>query len=293
MRDYGRITQGSILNNVRVAQFPGVSFLGIIVTARCDIANCKVPKFHYLTAATIKDWIRTEGLLLAIQKYYDSEIKQILQEWKNLPNHQEMIYYSLDKIKESISDACVIEGYTEKSLCAKKKKTIERLESLRKFTKNTLTESDADEFLKIERIHKQTMNILEEVIGEKRQHYCFLPHQGYNEVSPENPNREYDGIIINLLDINVLDYPTAEKIESQDLDFDKLTSEQIEKYNKMFFLTKSHDIIYPETIIRSPYLEWVMQKFSNAFIRIGVDYPDKDKTVSHWKKNIPLEGDKL
>ena len=46
--NYGKLTQGSILNNIKVKEFPDVKFLGVVITARCDIANHKINKYYYL-----------------------------------------------------------------------------------------------------------------------------------------------------------------------------------------------------------------------------------------------------
>ena len=54
------ITQGSIITGVRSAQYQGESCCAVVITARCDLANCKIDKVYYLIALPIDDWFFSE-----------------------------------------------------------------------------------------------------------------------------------------------------------------------------------------------------------------------------------------
>lgn len=283
---YGQITQGSILNNMRIKQYPGFSFSGIIVTARCDIANCKVPKFHYLTAASVETWVKTEGLYLAAQKLYEKNLNDILYGWEGtIPNYEALQSGSFENIVNVIKEAKLPEGTDEKNFNGKKNTTISELEKIKKYYNITSIDGKLSEELWTDKeLRNKALNILQDVINEKLKHYCFLHSTGYNrEEGLSKQPLDYSGLIINLLDINVIDFETANKIENQQLDFDKLNDLEKTKYNGIFFIEKEHDIIYPELEIKSPYLEWVMQQFSHAFIRIGINIPEKKDIIKHYK----------
>ena len=107
--NYAIITHCPVLNNFRVEQFPGFQFYAIVITARCDIANCKVSKFYYLKAAPIDIWAKTEGLRLALEKIYIKKLKEVLQYWEGrLPEYNELFGKSLDYIKNIISSNLII-----------------------------------------------------------------------------------------------------------------------------------------------------------------------------------------
>lgn len=286
MAKYGQITQGSILNNVRMTQYPGFSFFGIIVTARCDIANCKVPKFHFLTAATVETWVKTEGLYLATQKQYEQDLNNILDGWKGIiPNYEAIQGSPLENIVNAIQEAKLPEGTDEETFNKKREKTIQKLGKIKKYYNIVSIDGKLSEELwnNID-IRNKALNMFQEVINEKLKHYCFLHYTSYNrEEGPSMQPLDYSGLIINLLDINAIDFEIANKIENQQLDFDKLSDSERTKYNEIFVIEKEHDIIYPELEIKSPYLEWVMQQFSHAFIRIGINTPEKKDIINHYK----------
>lgn len=100
---YGTITQGTVLNNCRVEQYPGFRYEGIVVTARCDIAQCKVSRFYYLYAACVETWVKTEGVKLVAKTSYQKKIDEIMSEWKKyFPKETKIISDTLRIVKSNI-----------------------------------------------------------------------------------------------------------------------------------------------------------------------------------------------
>lgn len=291
MDNYGKITQGSILGNIRIENFPDTPYYGIIVTARCDIANCKVPRFHYITAAPITTWYNTEGLLSAIQEYYSKQLNTLLERWKKNIPIDNLKSKSPTEIIEEIQHSLKQEEESSSQFEKKKETTINELNNISKYYNIfTIKNDESKSYLNNTEIKRRADNILSDVIHEKRKHYCFLPFKSYMEhPTSTDLEKQFDGLIVNLLDICILDYDTAEKIEKQELDYDKLSEDGRNKYNKQFFLDKDHTMIFPEQCIKSPYVEWLMQQFSNAFIRIGIDTPDKTKLFQHWNNKLKTQ----
>jgi len=60
-------------------------------------------------------------------------------------------------------------------------------------------------------------------------------------------------------------------IQSRDL-----SEKDIQNYNVQFFLKDPPGYALAEFDISHPWIEYLMQRFSNAFIRIGVDGPQKE-----------------
>ncbi|MDE7167721.1 MAG: hypothetical protein K2O28_02600 [Clostridia bacterium] len=290
MKPYGKLTQGSIINSVKIDKYPDYQFYGVVITARCDIANCKVSKFYYLTAAPIDIWIKSEGMQIAVEQYYDKQLRTILKPWEDkLPDYEKLLNSPLDNIIKLLSTAKPIDGNDSDDFKQKKEQTVEKLSELSIYDSAVITKDASEKLFKNENIKSNIINALNSVLEEKHTHYCFIPFIGLDAVASDKSNFSKaeminEGYIINLLDIGYLDYKTAEKIEKQELDFDKLTPEDLEYYNQFFCLNSKGDLIYPENIIISPYIEWIMQQFSQAFIRIGVEKPTHKDIKSYWSK---------
>ena len=50
-------TQGAIISNVRSELYPEIKCMGIVISARCDLANCKVESVCYLIAMPLEIWL--------------------------------------------------------------------------------------------------------------------------------------------------------------------------------------------------------------------------------------------
>ena len=58
--DISAIDQGTIIYGLRSSKYPTVPCYGVIITARCDIAQKKVPKYYFLVAVDASQWFCTE-----------------------------------------------------------------------------------------------------------------------------------------------------------------------------------------------------------------------------------------
>lgn len=141
---------------------------------------------------------------------------------------------------------------------------------------------------------KEAVHYLKEIDSGKLHHYYFLPQAAYldNEIKSK-------GLIVDLLEIESLTLKDAQKIANplaegilyQDLpplptieelsqvnEFDALRERFKERLRleKTFWLKDSSDFVQIEGTIKSPWCEHLMQRFSNVFIRIGLDNPSED-----------------
>ena len=51
------ITQGTVVSGKRSEKYEGIPCLGIIINARCDLAQGKVNKIYYLIAISLEEWM--------------------------------------------------------------------------------------------------------------------------------------------------------------------------------------------------------------------------------------------
>ena len=77
--EYGKIKQGTIIHGLRSNQYPNRECSAIIITAECDIAQCKVSKFYYLSAMDVRTWMDTDGLDYTTANLPLAQIQDIYQ----------------------------------------------------------------------------------------------------------------------------------------------------------------------------------------------------------------------
>ena len=179
------------------------------------------------------------------------------------------------------------------------KRSVNKLISLRSSIDQyrKIAQIEADDLNRKEAIksnRKEAVHYLKEIDSGKLHHYYFLPQAAYldNEIKSK-------GLIVDLLEIESLTLKDAQKIANplaegilyQDLpplptieelsqvnEFDALRERFKERLRleKTFWLKDSSDFVQIEGTIKSPWCEHLMQRFSNVFIRIGLDNPSED-----------------
>lgn len=74
------ITQGSVISNIRSPKYPGIKCYGIIISARCDLAQRKIDRVHAISALTLSSWLQTAVFQKALSVELKSQLK-IIQKW--------------------------------------------------------------------------------------------------------------------------------------------------------------------------------------------------------------------
>lgn len=265
--EYGKIKQGTIIHGLRSNQYPNRECSAIIITAECDIAQCKVSKFYYLSAMDVRTWMDTDGLDYTTANLQLAKFKTFINNFSGkipeLKQYQNVAVVDLDKIESDI----------------------------RNLPDPIDTSPALKELSKIKMYRAQTKDVLgnlKRVINGDLTNYFFLPYNTYTAKNQKElkPKDFCEGLVVNLLDIGFFDSATVSMIERQDMDFAKLSETDREQYGKQFFLEKSGDMIFPEEAIKPPYRELLMQSFSFAFIRIGVDF-NSTNAKNYWDKEFP------
>ena len=79
-----KFTQGTIIEYIRSTKYPEIKCQGIVISARCDLAQEKINQFHCLSAMNIEEWIyevlfesvvneRNNNVLGNIKKYCEQK----------------------------------------------------------------------------------------------------------------------------------------------------------------------------------------------------------------------------
>ena len=295
------INQGTVIYGIQSAKYPSIPCYGVVITARCDIAQRKVPKYYFLIAVDASDWFCTEhGYELA----YNEKIKNLKNEIICKANELELngdvlISLNCDALAAVLSSKR--EEYVGNKRCSQKIDTLlNKLEEYSVFAGKNMTNSKRSEA-----IRKQPQIAVEELKkiykGEKH-HYNFLPQHAYLKNSVFST-----GLIVDLLEIGELSLEDADRIKSPGIDYQILpkrptpeemievirtgNQQQIDgmfsdinenkRLTSAYWLKDNSDFVDFEGTIQSPWCEHLMQRFSNAFIRIGIIDPTEEdyKTV--------------
>jgi len=253
------LTQGSILYGIRSCKYPDFPCYGIIISASCDIANCKVPKFYYLIATKVENWFSTK---IGYEEAYANKIKTcentFAEAIKDYFDLQTALNFSEEKFYK------ILKTVEEKRDLSKIKKAYEQI------LEYCSTNMDNEKRINI--IRKENNPIekyLEKISKGEIVHFYYLPECAYYK-----NGKKSTGLIVDLQEIEILSIMDAKKIQSPGIDYKLLpkdTAEEQERLKTYYWLETEDDFVIIDENIKSPYIEHLMQRFSNTFIRIGIN----------------------
>ena len=270
-------TQGTIIYGIRSNKYCAIPCRGIVISARCDLEQCKIPTVYLLSALTVTQWFDQVGVHEATEKILIEKTDSV----KTALEKHELSFPLLKTFaKDEIEKVIKAEIRNTKD----KGKIAQKLEDYIKWKELRFSSSNAEHR---EQIHKKAKVLLNEIIGRGNQqnmHMCFIPNSAF-----ESPRHAGEGLIVDLQD--VISYPTEDiqKIIAGKYDGALLSEHERSVLNKKFFLERGDDFATSEKTIKSPWIEWLLQRFAFSFMRIGVDDVGKDK-VGEYFDQIISEG---
>ena len=252
--EINELQQGSIFSGAKADGFEGQKAYGLIVTPRCDIAKCKVPTVHYLPIVRLEDWKKN---ILTIQSQKDrleTSLKNLLPLLQKhaIPSHIIDAKYKLsdDDLQKSIPNQKVLNAVIDK---LKNHWNLQNLD----YCYSTLSDWS-----------KYGSRIAELVDGKAERFLLLEDWKG---------RREY--FVICLTEIYHLTFNDARKLKNgimvRDINFENNDFFQCEDPLKLYAI---------EAQLSSPYIEYVTQRLSNAFFRIGIDdWENRNSIIDHLK----------
>lgn len=261
------LTQGTIITSLRSNQYPDNYCYGIVISARCDLANDKINKIFYLEAIKLEDWILSKKgfniLVNDVIKKDVTKLENILQ--RNGLNWETIKNFSIDEFDSVIDSEFSIKQQKEnndiKKLFRKYKKYTNASVSLCE-RKNLLSEN-----------RKIVTKIISNISNGQYTHFIYIPSDALDFAKNLK-----NGLIVDLQEVDYLNLETAKDLINYSIDSKSsdLSDEKKEHYNKKFFLSEKPGYSIMLGNIKSPWIEYLMQHFSNVFIRIGINNPSKE-----------------
>lgn len=255
-----KLTQGSIIAYIRSTKYPNIKCQGIVISARCDLAQEKVNRIHCLSAMNIDEWFY-EVLFESVTNEQNSNILGTIKKYCEQKN--------MDFITLCEMDRDDIRKILLKSASSKEKKNIERIvgewEKISKLLDGNVEKEEKKSFLQKNR--KIVENKLRSLYNSSFAKFAFVPEKAYS-----NGKSSVKGLVVDLQDVVQLDIKVKNPILEYEYDYKVEKSKEKRKYiNKYFFFESESDFVIAENVIVSPWIEYVLQMFANSFMRIGVE----------------------
>jgi len=264
------LTQGTIITGVRSDKYSNIRCNGVVISARCDLANCKISKIYYLIAVPSDDWLLSDEGFNIVLSQRQNDLEDKLQtklggsglDWSTLKS------FSVEEFSTVIHDQ-------EVGLKKGTDKVLEVFRTFKNYTSKYLELGDKKAILQNE--SKSVASSLLKIANGQMMHYIYVPENAY--IKDGSIDR---GLIIDLQELEYISIRDAERLVNCEIDIQSKDLSEVDKqrYNNCFFLMDWPGYAMAEYDIASPWTEYIMQRFSNAFIRIGVDGPQKEDVQS-------------
>lgn len=264
------LTQGTIITGVRSDKYSNIRCNGVVISARCDLANCKISKIYYLIAVPSDDWLLSDEGFNIVLSQRQNDLEDKLQtklggsglDWSTLKS------FSVEEFSTVIHDQ-------EVGLKKDTDKVLEVFRTFKNYTSKYLELGDKKAILQNE--SKSVASSLLKIANGQMMHYNYVPENAY--IKDGSIDR---GLIIDLQELEYISIRDAERLVNCEIDIQSKDLSEVDKqrYNNCFFLMDWPGYAMAEYDIASPWTEYIMQRFSNAFIRIGVDGPQKEDVQS-------------
>jgi hypothetical protein len=262
----GTLTQGTIFSCAYAERYQNCSVWGVVITARCDIAHAKAPVYSYLPIVSLEDWFVRDGkdiFVSRIKKEIEGNIKNKLTACdlseSLLKVYNPRLIYEVN-IKKLESDT------RKKKLVNDFSVLVENFEKINSILNRTPTLEEMRDLGS--KYPKLLEGIIKELLSFNLAGYYYIQNI---ELKPTS--LEY---VVLLREVHHISSDTALLIGNGiDIDTYKSDFKDLFKRNICPKFCLEDDFAMPISHLQSPWIEHLMQSFSNLFIRIGL--PDFEK----------------
>ncbi|MCM1500501.1 MAG: hypothetical protein NC124_18725 [Clostridium sp.] len=255
-----KFTQGTIIEYVRSTKYPNIKCVGLVISARCDLAQEKISQFHCLSAMNIEEWIYE----VLFENVANERKNNILGEIKKYCVRKNLDYSTLCGMSVDNANQILM-----KSASPKEQKNIQKIiddrNDIEKLLKTKMEKKEKEVFLS--RNKKIVVSKLKALYNSSLTRFAFVPEKAYS-----GGTSNVKGVVVDLQDVIQLDIKVKEPLLAYEFDYILQKEQGMREYiNRYFFFESESDFVIAENVVTSPWIEYVLQRFANSFIRIGVD----------------------
>lgn len=274
----GQFTQGTVFSCGYAENYPNTIVHGLVITARCDAAQNKVPIYSFIPVVSLRDWIFRDGA--------DITLRRVIEDAQNtLENLLEESALSTSLLRTTSSQDIVEKVL--KPLAQKDRKLDARI---KKFQTNqsviwqaegALESGDRDQILSALRIAPKLLDrVIKDLSGNKITGHYLL--RDMPTLADETCHH-----VALLREVHHIPSSTAQRITRGISKADWTNDSGFSSCCPVFL--NDDDYCMPVGKLRSPRMEHLMQSWSLLFSRIGVDDIDSD-TVRRSLDGLGLEA---
>lgn len=279
MNSMDKYTQGTIIQFIRSKKYPGIKCYGVVITARCDIANNKISQIHCLSALGIRDFIFEVLFEEAVEK----KRRDLNGKIYKLSKERALSYDVL--VDKGLSNTCrILDMIIKSSGSSLKKSDKSNIESIIKECSAVIELESCKDRAQKESHFKAVQSII--LADMKRLHnsnlpnYCFLPNKSF-----DGSDSLLDGIVADLRDIYSYDCGLVEKVVDGQIDVRTMEKDYIERNNEYFFLENDGYALALD-VVKSPWIEHLVQAFAYSFARVGVDNASQEEVDGYFEQYL-------
>lgn len=260
----GNLSQGTIFTCAKAERYSEQVVHGLVITARCDIAQDKFPVLNYVPVVTLDNWLMVDGFDI-IRERAERESRGKLRG-----------FLKTQGLAESILIAQSLHDIYDSLLPTLKKKEPDQLKAIiAQIELSTINHRTkiSEFFSEFDHIK---CTLIEELIHHKVNGYYFLPNVYIDESKR--------GYVVLLREATFVPREVAPLIAHG---VDLPTLKASETPNILNCLNFSiDDFAMPISQVPSPEIEHILQSFSMMFGRIGLADPDP-LLVSELRARVP------
>lgn len=267
-----KLNQGTIFTCGAAVDYEDCTVHGIIITARCDVANDKVRVYNYLPIVKLDDWLHRDGrVILATRMLLDS-----INSLRNILRDNDYSPAILDtETPRAILDGLfgIVDGRPHKS-----RSKVEKLCQQYELADTAISSAPASRAsLQVaESMPKIRDSLLKELVHQNLGGYYFL--------SRVEPAGEDTGFVVLLREVQVMSRELAAAV-ADGIDAKQLADSPTLAASRPLALDIGPgELAMPIAILRSPHIEHLMQTFSYIFSRIGLPDPDPAYLSNLWQR---------
>ena len=275
----GTLTQGTVFTCAAAEDYAGCIVYGLVITARCDVAQNKAAVFNYLPVVTLNDCVHRDGRILLCDRIAKNLLGRMRAALRSAKYSESIM---LTQPPEAILDTLFSAASTSKS----DQKARAAFQELARDYRQILEthESDPSELLARGVANKHSSDrdtLLRELVHHKLNGYYFLPSIA--------PNGSDQGYVVLLREIRHIPRDLAARIGDgiSAEEYAALCAERPHFGSRLSFEREPFGM--PIGLLASPYTEHLMQVFSMLFSRIGLPDPDQSYVESIWHR-LPSAG---
>lgn len=250
--DPRELTQGTIFTCALTENYLDCGAYGLIITARCDVANEKTPIFSYVPVIPYKDWMARDGVGIVASRALANSIGEIKRAIRSAD--------LAESVFDTLSEDSIVKLFEEDSTRdgrARLKRVRDHFLTIRK-SKEVM--AGGNNKLSAAFLHEYNgvyKGLVKDLLGNAVADFHYL-----EEIEFEGRT---DGYVASLREIRLMPSIAAVRILEgmEKEDFDRLGATGLH-------FRSGDDYAMPVGLLRSPYIEFLMQRVTNLFARIGV-----------------------